>query len=149
MNPPDSIPPAGQLAEALAQFGRAWLALAAALAVHVADEALTDFLGVYNPAVRRMRAVLPWIPLPTFTFRVWIAGLAAGIALLFALSPQAFRGTGWVVVAAVPLSVIMVGNGLGHIGGSIYMRRLMPGVFSSPLLIAASALALACALRLL
>ena len=149
VNPPDSMHQAGQLAQALAQFGRAWLALAAALAVHVADEALTDFLGVYNPAVRRIRSALPWLPLPTFTFPVWLAGLADGVALLFALGPEAFRGAGWVVVAAVPLSVVMVGNGLGHIGASVYMRRPMPGLFSSPLLIVASVLALVCALRLL
>ena len=30
-------------------FGRAWLGLAGALALHVTDEALTDFLSVYNP----------------------------------------------------------------------------------------------------
>ena len=145
MNPPDSIPQAGQLAQAPAQFGRAWLALA----VHVADEALTDFLGVYNRAVRRIRSLLPWLPLPTFTFPVWLTGLAAGVALLFALGPGAFRDAGWVVVAAVPLSVIMMGNGLGHLGASVYMRRLMPGVYSSPLLIVSSVLALVCALRLL
>jgi len=138
-----------QVTDALAQFGFAWLALAAAIAVHVADEALTGFLGVYNPAVRRIRAILPWLPLPTFTFPIWIAGLGAGIALLLALGPAAFRGAHWVVVAAVPLSVIMIGNGLGHLGSSAYMRRLMPGVYSSPLLIAAAVLALVRALRLL
>jgi len=138
-----------QFADATSLFGRAWLALAAALAIHVADEALTDFLAVYNPLVLRIRARFRWIPLPTFSFRVWIIGLAAGIALMFLLSPVAFRGARWIVVAAVPLAVMMVGNGLGHIGGSLYMRRLMPGVYSSPILIAASWFVLIYALRLL
>jgi len=40
------------------QFGRAWLALAITLALHVADEALTDFLSVYYPIVREARARL-------------------------------------------------------------------------------------------
>lgn len=39
--------------------GRAWLALAGALAVHVADEALTGFLAVYNPAVLALREFAP------------------------------------------------------------------------------------------
>jgi hypothetical protein len=146
---PDNTMPAEQLAETTSLFGYAWLALAAALAIHVVDEALTDFLSVYNPTVGKIHARFPWIPLPTFSFRVWIVGLSAGITLMFSLSPLAFQGARWIVVAAVPLSVMMVGNGLGHIGGSIYMRRLMPGVYSSPVLIAASLFLLIYALRLL
>ena len=107
------------LADAGSRFGYAWLALAAALAIHVADEALTDFLAVYNPTVLRIRARFPWIPLPTFSFRVWLVGLAAAVALLFSLSPVAFRGDRWIVVAAIPLAMIMVGNGLGHMVSSL------------------------------
>jgi hypothetical protein len=130
-------------------FGYAWVALAVALALHVADEALTDFLSVYNPTVRKIRARFPWIPLPTFSFGVWIAGLAAGIALMFLVSPLAFQGARWLVLVALPLSVMMIGNGLGHVGGSLYLRRFMPGVYSSPVLIAASVFLLIQALRLL
>jgi hypothetical protein len=71
------------------------------------------------------------------------------IALLFLLSPVAFRGARWLAVVAVPFSVMMIGNGLGHVGSSIYMGRFMPGVYSSPFLIAASLWALVSALRLL
>ena len=35
-------------------------------------------------------------------------------------------------------AVFMLINGLLHIAGSLHMRELMPGVYSSPLLIAAS-----------
>jgi hypothetical protein len=131
------------------RFGGAWLALAAALAIHVADEALTDFLAVYNLTVLAIRTRFPWIPLPTFSFPVWMAGLVAGIALLFLLSPLTFRGARWFVVIAVPFSVMMIGNGLGHVGGSIFLGRFMPGVFSSPILIVASSLTLVYAVRLL
>jgi len=141
--------PTAQPTDPTSLFGYAWLALAAALALHVADEALTDFLSVYNPTVRRIRARLPWIPLPTFSFRVWITGLAAGIGLMFLLSPLAFREARGMVFAALPLSVMMIGNGLGHIGSSLYLRRFMPGVWSSPVLIAASWFLLVHALRLL
>jgi len=142
------LPPGERRARAVLRFGRAWLALAGALAIHVTDEALTDFLAVYNPTVQSIRGRLPWLPLPTFSFPVWILGLATGIALLFALSPVAFRGARWITLIAVPLSVLMIGNGLGHVGSSIYMGRFMPGVYSSPLLIAAAVFSLTCALQL-
>jgi hypothetical protein len=112
--------------------------MAVVIALHVTDEATTDFLSVYNPAVRAIRARLPFLPLPTFTFGVWLTGLILGILLLLALSPLAFRGKRWIVWASLPLSVLMFGNGLGHIGGSIYLSRLMPGVYSAPLLLLAS-----------
>ena len=130
-------------------LGRAWLALTVALAIHVADEAATDFLSVYNPTVRAIRERLPWLPLPTFSFSEWIAGLAILVAVLFALVPVAYRGARWITIIAIPFSVLMVGNGLLHIGSSIYMHRWMPGVFSSPILIVASVTSLVCALRLL
>jgi hypothetical protein len=121
------------------RFGCAWVAMAVAIALHVTDEAATDFLSVYNPAVRAIRARLPFLPLPTFTFGVWLSGLVLGILLLLALSPLAFRRTRWIVWVSLPLAVLMFGNGLGHIAGSFYLGRLMPGVYSAPLLLAASA----------
>jgi membrane-bound ClpP family serine protease len=130
------------------RFGWAWLALALALAVHVTDEALTGFLSVYNPAVRTIRAHVPFLPLPVFTFGVWLAGLAAGICLLLALSAPAFRGVRWLALVAYPLGILMFMNGLGHVAGSVYMRRLMPGVYSAPLLLVTSPYLLLMARRL-
>ena len=118
--------------------GWAWLALCAALALHVTDEALTDFLSVYNPSVARIRARLPWLPLPTFTFEVWLTGLIAVILLLSLLSVFAFRREGWMRPLAYVFAVVMFLNGCGHIFGSFYLGRLMPGVYSSPFLLAAS-----------
>ena len=119
-------------------FGRAWVAMAVVIALHVTDEAATDFLGLYNPLVRAIRARAPLLPLPTFTFGVWLAGLGLGVALLLALSPLAFRGSRWVARVSLPLSVLMFANGLGHIAASFYLGRLAPGVTSAPLLLAAS-----------
>jgi hypothetical protein len=123
-------------------FGVAWMALCAALAVHVADEAFTNFLSVYNPAVQTIRSHLPFIPLPTFSFSVWLGGLIAAVIVLFSLSPFAFRVAPLMVPLSYFFGIVMLGNGLLHIGSSFYMGRLMPGVYSSPLL-------LACALYLL
>jgi hypothetical protein len=130
------------------RFGWAWLALALALAVHVTDEALTGFLSVYNPAVRTIRAHIPFLPLPTFTLGTWLTGLVLGICLLLALSLLAFRGIRCLVIVAYPLGILMLMNGLGHFAGSIYMRRPMPGLYSAPLLLVASAYLVLMAKRL-
>jgi hypothetical protein len=125
----------------IAQWRTAWVALALALGLHVADEALTGFLPVYNGVVEGIRARHPWVPLPTFTFPVWLGGLILGVLVLLALTPVVSRGALWLRVVSVILGVLMAGNALGHIGASVYWGRLAPGVYSSPiLLIAAMAL---------
>jgi len=119
-------------------FGRAWVALCLAFALHGADEALTDFLSVYNPTVRAIRQRLPFLPLPTFTFKIWFIGLTSAVMLLLGLSPFAFRGARGMSSLAYVFGIIMLANGLQHIAGSIYLGRLMPGVYSSPLLLICS-----------
>jgi len=121
------------------RLGYAWLAFAGALALHVTDEATHDFLSTYNPSVAAIRARLPFLPLPTFTFGVWLTGLVAGITLLFLLSPYAFRGARWLRLAALPLSVVVgIGNACLHLLSSAYYHRWMPGVYSSPALLTAA-----------
>ena len=120
------------------RFGYAWVIFALALAVHVLDEATHDFLSFYNSSVMAIRERLPFLTLPTFTFRVWLAGLIAGIILLLCLSPLAFRATPWLRIIAMPLSIIIgVFNASGHILSSVYYQRWMPGVYSSPFLLMA------------
>lgn len=119
-------------------WGLAWLGLTLALAVHVLDEATHDFLAVWNPAVEAMRRSLPLVPLPTFTFPIWLGGLAAAVVLLLFLSRFAFRGCGWMRPVSCALAVLMVGNALGHLAVSAALARPMPGVYSSPLLLAAA-----------
>ena len=120
------------------RVGHAWVALCAALALHVVDEALTDFLSVYNPIVRSVREAVPWSPLPVFEFRVWLTLLIVVVAVLFALSPLAYRGGRAIRALAYPFAVLMTLNGLAHFGGSLLLERPMPGVYSSPVLIVAS-----------
>jgi Protein of unknown function with HXXEE motif len=121
------------------RLGFAWLLLSLALTLHVTDEALTDFLSVYNPAVQAIRKRIPFLPLPIFTFKVWLAGLCLAILVAFGLSFLAYRGNRLTVVVAYPVAVLMFANGIGHIVASVYRGRMMPGVYSSPLLAAASA----------
>jgi len=119
---------------------RAWLLLVAALAVHVADEALTDFLEFYNPLVLSIRSRLPWFPMPTFSFGVWIVGLGFLVLVLALLAPAVRRGAVVTRLASWVLSGIMFLNGLGHLAGSLYFDRWLPGATSAPLLLAGSLL---------
>jgi len=120
-------------------FGIAWLTFALAVLVHVTDEALHDFLSTYNSSVRAIRARWPFLPLPTFSFRIWLALLIAGIFLMLCLSPLAFRGDSWLRTVSRPLGILVgVLNATLHIGSSVYFHRWMPGVYSSPLLLLAA-----------
>lgn len=128
------------------RLGRAWLALCLALAVHITDEALTGFLAVYNPTVVALRGTLPWLPLPLFGFKAWLAGLMVVTMLLLALSVFAFRGARWIRLAGYAFALIMLANGLAHSLGTVLGRTVesvrfsgpMPGFYSSPFLLAAS-----------
>jgi hypothetical protein len=120
------------------RFGQAWVALSLTLALHVLDEALTHFLDLYNPLVTRVRQAYPFLPLPVFTFHVWLAGLILGVILLLALSVFVFRGSPVMRPLAFVLGGLMILNACGHLGGSLYYGRWLPGVFSSPILLAAS-----------
>jgi hypothetical protein len=120
------------------RFGLAWLALSIAFGIHAIDEALTDFLSVYNPTVERIRERLPFLPLPTWSFELWAASLAVACALLLALTSFAFRGARWMVPLAWIFAVVMTANGVLHILGSFYLGRIMPGAYSAPLLLMAA-----------
>ncbi|HEV2341547.1 MAG TPA: HXXEE domain-containing protein [Candidatus Acidoferrales bacterium] len=120
-------------------FGIAWIVFALALALHVADEARHDFLSTYNPSVRAIRAKLPFLPIPTFTFRIWLSLLIAGIVLLLCLSPLAFSGNHALRLAARVLAIVVgIFNAVAHLASSAYLRRWLPGVYSSPVLLAAA-----------
>jgi hypothetical protein len=123
---------------ARARFGTAWVTLTLVLALHVLDEALTDFLSVYNPMVRQARAWLGWFPMPEFTFGVWLSGLCLLVAVLLMLSPSAFRARRAVRLASYPYALIMFLNGIAHLAGSVYLGRRAPGATTAPLLLVSS-----------
>jgi len=120
------------------RHAQAWSVLVGALALHVADEAVTGFLEFYNPLVLSIRSQVAWFPMPTFTFRVWLAGLVALVIGLAALNGAVRRGAPGTVLASWALAAIMFLNGLGHLGGSLYFARWLPGTTSAPLLLVAS-----------
>jgi hypothetical protein len=96
------------------QLGRAWLAPTFAILLHATDEAPTGFLSVYNPTGVAMRARIPWLPVATFGFGIWLGGLVAGIMILNALGHTA-------------------GTIAGRTFASIRFPRPMPGFYWSRL----------------
>ena len=114
------------------------MGLSLALAVHVTDEALTDFLSIYNPAAQSIRDAVSWAPVPIFEFNAWLAALIGAVVALLALSPFAFRGAHPLRAVAYAFSILMMLNALAHSVGSLLLGRAMPGVYSSPLLLAAA-----------
>lgn len=116
----------------------AWLALVAALALHVGDEARTGFLDFYNPLVLAIRSRIWWFPMPTFTFDVWLGGLITLVVVLTLLAPAVRQGAAGTRVLSWAFATIMLLNGLGHLGGSIYFGRMLPGTISAPVLLLAS-----------
>ena len=117
------------------QWGIAWVSLSVALGLHVADEAITDFLPLYNSIAGAIRETYGWLPLPTFSFSVWLTGLIAGILVLLALSPFVFAGKLIFRPISYFLGVLMALNASAHISGSIYLGELAPGALSSPVLL--------------
>jgi hypothetical protein len=111
----------------------AWLLLCAVFAIHVADEASTGFLELYNPAVTAMG-----MPAVQFTFPVWITLLALAVVGFLILSYWVRRGTWWTVQASYAFSLLMFSNGIAHLIFSILKHAWMSGAYTSPLLVAAS-----------
>jgi hypothetical protein len=128
------------------QLARAWGAMAWAILIHVLDEAWNNFLVVYNPTAMAISERYPWLPIPVFRFEYWLGGLILGVFILLALKPVARRGSEGIALAARTLAVLMIVNGLGHIGATIIGRmpfglefaRPMPGFWSSFVLIPVS-----------
>jgi hypothetical protein len=133
-------------------FGRAWLFLCVAFCAHVADEALTGFLPLYNATVLAMRSEYKWYPMPTFGFREWLIALIVANAVLLLLTPYAFRNAWWLRPLGYVFAVVHLLNGTGHTLATIFGRtvssvsvpRPAPGFYSSPLLLAASIYLLIC-----
>jgi hypothetical protein len=127
-------------------FGLAWVLLCLAFCVHVADEALTGFLSVYNPTVIAMRARLGWFPMPTFEYREWLVGLILVNLILLALTPFAYRNARGLRPLAYFFAGIMLINGMGHtiftvLGQTVppvRFPRPAPGFYSSPFLLITS-----------
>jgi hypothetical protein len=137
----------GGINESTRAWALSWMGLALAFGLHVADEAANDFLAFWNPLVESLRDRLPVLPLPTFSFELWLGGLIGTTVILLALTWFVRRGAAWMRPVSYVLAVIMLGNGLVHIVGTVIEGRRIPGVHSSPILLLAAGLLFATARR--
>ncbi len=116
----------------------AWLLMVTALALHVFDEAITGFLPFYNEVVLGLRERLGFFPMPSFTFPEWIGGLVTLICACYLLTPVVAGGGRAIRALTTVFGILMIGNALGHLLGSLYLGRVLPGFWSSPLLLPAA-----------
>jgi len=136
----------GRVHKGPANFGVPWVLLCLAFCAHVADEALTGFLPVYNATVIVLRNEYAWFPMPTFEYRDWLIGLIVANVVFLLLTPFAFRNARWMRPLAYFFAGVHLLNGMGHtlatIFGqtvsSVHFPRPAPGFYSSPLLLAGS-----------
>lgn len=116
----------------------AWIIFISALALHVLDEAMTDFLPFYNQMVSNLQEKYGYFPAPTFTFQNWLAGLITVIVIGYLATIKVAQGGKVIRVITIVLGILMIANALGHILGSLYYERMLPGLMSSPILLVAS-----------
>jgi hypothetical protein len=121
------------------RWALAWATLCAVFALHVIDEAANNFLSWYNPNALALRSRFPWLPIPVFTFPVWITGLTIAVVGLAALTPLVRRGQRWLVPVAYVYGAIHLANATSHIIVSLLGRWFAPGVYSSPVLFVSAA----------
>jgi hypothetical protein len=122
----------------------AWVLMVSAIAVHVFDETVTGFLPFYNEIALNLRERLGFSLMPTFTFAAWLGGLIAAIIICFSLTPIVSRGGRFIRVFTTVLGILMVANALGHMLGSVYLGRLLPGFWSSPFLLVTAVYVVIC-----
>ncbi|MBT8093008.1 MAG: hypothetical protein KJN77_08225 [Gammaproteobacteria bacterium] len=108
------------------EWGLAWVALCIALGLHVADEAINDFLPLYHSVAGTIRESVPWISLSTFTFSGWLTSLVFGVLLLLALSPMVFSGVRLMRPVSYFLGVLTTLNALALLV-TTYRLRLTRG----------------------
>jgi len=125
----------------------AWVAMVTALALHVVDEALNDFLSFYNPMVQRLREGLGFFPMPTFEFGYWIGGLIGAVVIGYLATLLVAKGVRGIKTVMVVVGALMVLNSVVHLVVSVYFGTLVPGTLSSPLLLVASVFLVVCGLK--
>lgn len=126
-----------------ANLGTAWIILTSILTLHVIDQAVNDFLPIYNA----MAKIVGY--LPVFTFNQWIIGLICAIIILFLLSRYALRQRLWICYLSLFYGVFMILNGIGHIAMTIYFKEPSPGFYSAVLLILSAIFLILVAIRTL
>ncbi len=120
------------------RLAQAWLALTVALTLHVAEGAIRDYLSFYNPLAMSLRDMLLWTWMPTFTFAAWLGVWTAILAALYGLTWFAAYPARWIVLAALVYADVIFLFAGAKLGFALYLQKAIPGVYTAPLLLAAS-----------
>ena len=107
--------------------------LCCALAAHIADEAWTRFLDLWNPEMEALG-----LGALRFTFPVWMTLMSLAIVGLLILSYWVWRGAWWTPAAASIFTLLMLSNGAAHLLFAWHERAWTSGSVTSPLLLAGS-----------
>lgn len=116
----------------------AWLVLTFALTLHVAEGALRNYLDFYNPLAMSLRDMLLWTWMPTFTFAAWIGGWIVMLAALYGMAWFAAYPVRWITWAAIGYAEVIFLFAAAKLGFAIYLQKAIPGIYTAPLLLAAS-----------
>jgi hypothetical protein len=116
-------------------WGRAWIMLTIAFALHAVDEAVSGFPYLYNSTTAALRERIGFLPLPVFTMSSFVAAMVIMLLFLFLATPFAYKQVKPMDKYSLVYAVIMFLNGTWHIIGSIVFGKWLPGVYSSPLLL--------------
>src|SRR6202162_6711289 len=96
---------------AKSNYGLAWFLLAVAFSPHLWDEAANNFLTYYNATALALYGRFPWMPRMDMSYKTWLIGLLAAIALDLALTPLAYRNSERLRPFAYAVGVIQTLNG--------------------------------------
>jgi hypothetical protein len=119
--------------------GLAWVGLCLCLATHIADEALAGRSKLYGPAALSLGRHVPWPQPPDFAPEVWLTVAVEAVVVLLMLAPFVFYGARWAAALSYPFAVVAFFYGLSHPAGSLYFSTAVPGLYTSPLLLAGAA----------
>ena len=118
----------------------------AALAVHIWDAAVHDFVGYYDATVLTLYGHFSYIPRLDFERRSWLEFPIALDLLLLALTPLVYRNLRWLRFLGYAFALLGLLVAIGHIlltirGGtvpSVTFEGTSPGFYSSPFLLFSS-----------
>lgn len=110
----------------------AWLLLCLVLALHIYEEATRGSYLAYD-LVRRL---FPW--LPPFHFEIWLLNVGGAVVVLVGLTWFVHKRLPIMRLASYALAIFATGNAMLHLLLSLAWNQALIGMFTSPLLLAAS-----------
>ena len=116
----------------------AWLTLSLVLALHVAEEVMNGTLAFYRGLSDFVMDYMPFVKLPPFRYEVWLVDLIGASLLLIAMTWLVHRRRGPMRLASYVVATFAAANGMMHILMSMAAQQLLPGVVTSPLILAAA-----------